>query len=108
MDYGGKYLKIRKAVCEAGFDEFYQAGSVNRFHKMNIVCESRILGKRFWACISGGYGVKDELYIVCRNLSQGGQEERTHYGTQGEMAKAIDDIGKQIRAARAHEKEEVS
>ena len=38
MDYGGKYLKIRKAVYEAGFDEFYQAGSVNRFHKMNIVC----------------------------------------------------------------------
>jgi len=22
-DYGGKYLKIRKAIHEAGFDEFY-------------------------------------------------------------------------------------
>lgn len=108
MDYGGKYLKIRKAVCEAGFDEFYQAGTVNRFHKMNIVCESRILGKRFWVCIGGGYGVKDELYIVCRNLSQGGQEERTYYGTQEEMAKAICDIGKQIMAAKANEKEEAS
>ena len=33
MDYGGKYLKIRKALHEAGFDEFHQAGSVSRFHK---------------------------------------------------------------------------
>ena len=43
-DYNGKYLKIRKAIHEAGFDEFCQAGSVNRFHKMNIVAESAILG----------------------------------------------------------------
>ena len=107
-DYGGKYLKIRKALHEAGFDEFYQAGSVNRFHKMNIVCDSCILGKRFWVCIGGGYGVKDELYIVSRDLRQGGQEERTHFGTQEEMAKAICDIGKQIRAAKAHKKEEAS
>lgn len=40
MDYGGKYLKIRKALYEAGFDEFHQAGSVSRFHKMNIVADS--------------------------------------------------------------------
>lgn len=46
-DYGGKYLKIRKALHEAGFDDFYQAGSVSRFHKMNIVADSAILGKRF-------------------------------------------------------------
>lgn len=108
MDYGGKYLKIRKAVCEAGFDEFYQAGTVNRFHKMNIVCESHILGKRIWVCIGGGYGVKDELYIVCRDLRQGGEDERTYYKTQEKMAKAIDDIGKQIRVAKARKKEEAS
>ena len=52
--------------------------------------------------------MKDELYIVSRDLRQGGQEERTHFGTQEEMAKAICDIGKQIRAAKAHKKEEAS
>ena len=53
-DYGGKYLKIRKAIHEAGFDDFCQAGSINRFRKMNIVAESAALGKRFWFCVDGG------------------------------------------------------
>ena len=38
-DFDGKYLKIRKAIHEAGFDDFCQAGSISRFHKMNIVAE---------------------------------------------------------------------
>ncbi len=104
MDYGGKYLKIRKALHEAGFDEFYQAGGTNRFHKMFIVCQSNILGKIFWIGISGGYGVKDELYIASQDIARTGPEERTTYKTQEEMASAIQDIGKQIRAARAARK----
>ena len=104
MDYGGKYLKIRKALHEAGFDEFYQAGGTNRFHKMFIVCQSNILGKIFWIGISGGYGVKDELYIASQDIARTGPEERTTYKTHEEMASAIQDIGKQIRAARAARK----
>ena len=105
MDYGGKYLKIRKAVHEAGFDEFYQAGSVSQFHKMNIVCESWALSSRFWVCIDGGYSTKDVLYIARRRLPEKGPDERTYYRNQEEMARAIREIGEQIRAAKAVGKE---
>ncbi len=103
MDYNGKYLKIRKAIHEAGFDDFCQAGSVNRFHKMNIVAESVALDKRFWFCVTGGYSVKDELYIASRDLSTGKENERIHCKTQEEMADRIKDIGAQIAAAKAKE-----
>lgn len=46
-DYGGQYLKIRKAIYETGFDDFCQAGGISRFHKMNIVAESAALDTRF-------------------------------------------------------------
>lgn len=101
MDYGGKYLKIRKALHEAGFDDFAQAGSVSRFSKMNVVAESAVLGMRFWICIDGGYGAKDRLYINSRVLSKGGSDERTYYCSQEEMASAINNIGKRIGAAKA-------
>ena len=85
-DFDGKYLKIRKAIHEAGFDDFCQAGSISRFHKMNIVAESAALGKRFWFCVDGGYGVKDE----CVNCA-----------TQEEMVARIYEIRNQILAAKA-------
>lgn len=104
MDYGGKYLKIRKAVHEAGFDEFFQAGGTNRFHKMFIVCRSDILSRLFWVGIEGGYGVKDEFYIASQDIARTKPEERTTYKTQEEMASAIQGIGKQISAAKAARK----
>lgn len=103
-DYGGKYLKIRKAIHEAGFDEFYQAGDVNNFSKMNIVAESAVLNIRFWICIDGGYGVKDEFYIARRNLSADGPDKRTYYKNQGEIAAAINAIGDEIRQKKARNK----
>lgn len=103
MDYNGKYLKVRKAIHEAGFDEFYQAGSVSRFHKMNIVAESAALGKRFWFCVSGGYNVKDEFYIVSRDLSTGKESKPIYCKTQAEMADRIKDIRNQISAAKSKE-----
>ncbi len=103
MDYNGKYLKIRKAIHEAGFDDFCQAGSVNRFHKMNIVAESAALGKRFWFCVTGGYSVKDELYIASRDLNTGEADERVCCRTQEEMVDRIKDIRDQIAAAKAKE-----
>lgn len=99
-DYGGKYQRIRKAIHNAGFDEFCQAGTMSRFHKMNIVCESAILNKRFWICIDGGYGVSDSLSIVTRDLSINGSDERVYFKTQTELAAAIDTIGEQIWAAK--------
>lgn len=103
-DYNGKYLKIRKAVYEAGFDEFYQAGCVNRFHKMNIVAESAVLGKRFWFCVDGGYSVKDDLYIAIRDLNTNAPDERVYCKSQEDMAGRIKDISKQIAAAKAEKK----
>ena len=107
MDYERKYLKIRKAVHEAGFDEFYQAGSVNQFHKMNIVCESWALAARFWICIEGGYGSKDVFFIEKRSLPENGPDEITHYSNQEEMAAAITEIGKEIRMLKSHGAEQV-
>lgn len=101
VDYDGKYLKIRKAIHEAGFDEFCQAGGVNRFHKMNIVAECAALGRRFWFCVTGGYNVKDELYIASRDLNTGKEDERVYCRTQEEMADKIKDIRDQITAAKA-------
>lgn len=102
MDYGGKYLKIRKALYEAGFDEFHQAGSVSRFHKMNIVADSAVLGKRFWFHIDGGYNVKDELCISFRDLTSKDPcaITRTYCGSQQEMADQIAAIGRMIEAAK--------
>jgi len=105
MDYNGKYLKIREAVYEAGFDDFCQSGSVNRFHKMNIVAESTALGRRFWFCVSGGYSVKDEFYIASRDLNTGKEDELIHCKTQEEMADRIKGIRNQISAAKAKEEE---
>lgn len=105
-NYNGKYLKIRKAIHEAGFDEFCQSGSVNQFHKMNIVAESAVLGKRFWFCVDGGYNVRDELHITIRNLNTNAPDERIHCKAQEEMAAHIEGIRNQIAAAKAKNKED--
>lgn len=103
MDYGGKYLKIRKTLYEAGFDDFYQAGSVSQFHKMNIVAESQALGMRFRFCISGGYGVADEYYIITRKLDADGPDKRIPCKNQEEMADQINAIRRKIEAAKGGE-----
>lgn len=36
-----EFSKIENALWKVGFDDFYQAGSVNKFHKMNIVAKSK-------------------------------------------------------------------
>lgn len=105
MDYGGKYKKIIKALHEAGFDDFYQAGSVSLFHKMNIVCESWALAERIWVCIDGGYGEKDKFFIAKRKLPMSGPDIRTYYGSQEEMAAAIQEIGNKIRMLKMNGEE---
>jgi len=105
VNYDGKHLKIRKAIHEAGFDDFCQAGSVNRFHRMYIVAESAVLGKRFWFCVTGGYNAKDELCIASRDLNTGKAGEQVCCKTQKEMADRIKGIRDQIAAAKAKEKQ---
>lgn len=107
-NYDGKYLKIRKAIHEAGFDDFCQAGSISRFHKMNIVAESTVLNKRFWFCVDGGYSVKDEYHIAIRDLSappQYQRDERVNCKTQVEMVNRINEIRDQILAVKVKNQE---
>ena len=99
----------RKAIHEAGFDDFCQAGSINRFRKMNIVAESAALGKRFWFCVDGGYGVKDTYHISIRDLSANQQnqwDECVNCATQEEMVSRIYEIRNQILAAKAKKQED--
>lgn len=102
-----KYLTIRKAIHEAGFDDFAQCGCVNRFHKMNIVCQSYILGKWFWICISGGYNVPDEFYILCRDPDINAATVKTVYKNQTAMIEAIREIGEQIQTAKANAPQQI-
>ena len=107
-DFDGKYLKIRKAIHEAGFDDFCQAGSISQFRKMNIVAESAALNKRFWFCVDGGYSVKDEYHIAIRDLSappQYQRDERVNCKTQVEMVNRINEIRDQILAVKVKNQE---
>lgn len=57
-----KFKKIIDQVRKTGFDEFYQAGTVNKFHELNLICRSRKLNKQYWICKSFG-----EFHITYRN-----------------------------------------
>lgn len=89
-------MKLR----QIGFDEFYQAGSRNRFHPLNIVAESRILNLQFWICAEGGYNVAETYHIASRSLDDvRSPTERTDFKTQTELIAGLEDI--QRRIARA-------
>lgn len=94
-----KYQMIRQALLGAGFDDLCQAGSVSRFHKMNIVADSAALGLRFWFCVCGGYHVPDELYMSTRRLGSDGPDERVYFNNQREMAAQIEVIRQKIKEA---------
>lgn len=99
-DYGGKYLKIRKAICEAGFDDFCQAGGISRFHRMNIVADSAALDTRFWICIDGGYRCADSFYIASRRISTGTADDVIRCASQQEIVEQIHVIRDKIRSAK--------
>ena len=98
-----KYQKIKLALLGAGFDNLCQAGSVSRFHKMNIVADSAALGLRFWFCVCGGYRVPDELYMTTRRLGVAGSDERTYFKSQQEMVDQIETIRQTITQRRRDE-----
>ena len=99
-DYGGQYLKIRRAVCEAGFDDFCQAGSISRFHRMNIVADSAALDTRFWICIDGGYRCDDSFYIASRRISTGESDDIIHCTSQQEIVEQLRAIRDRIQSAK--------
>lgn len=95
----GHYLGIKAALLSAGFDECCQAGSVSRFHKMHIVADSAALDLRFWFCVSGGYRVQDELYMITRRLGTDGPDEFVRFKNQQEMIAQIEAIRQKIKGA---------
>lgn len=99
-DYGGQYLKIRKAVCEAGFDDFCQAGGTSRFHKMNIVADSAALDTRFWIGIDGGYRCADSFYIASRRISTGTADDIIRCASQQEVVAQLRVIRDKIQSAK--------
>ena len=92
------FLKIRKQIHETGFDEFYQAGTVNKFHKLNIVGVSKALNKQFWICVDGGFTVKDTFFIAFRPLDNTkAGTERIYCNTQAGIVAELKKISEQIR-----------
>lgn len=96
-----EFLKIKKQIYETGFDEFYQAGSPNKFGKMNVVAESKKLNKQFWICVEGGYMVKDTFYIAFRPLDNTkAKTERIYCKNQTEVVNELKRIAEQIKETK--------
>lgn len=95
-----RFSSIITKLYQVGFDEFYQAGSRNRFHPMNIVAESRILNLQFWVCVEGGYNVAETYYIASRPLDDmRAPTERTYFKTQTKLVAGLEDIRRRIASA---------
>jgi len=85
-----RFAGIRQKIYQVGFDDFHQAGTISRFHPMNIVAESRILNLQFWICADGGYGVPETYHISERPLDNcNASTERTDFKTQAELIAAL-------------------
>lgn len=95
-----EFSKIKNELWEVGFDDFYQAGSTSKFHKMNIVAISKKLNMQYWICVDGGYCCKDEFYISYRPLDDiRAKSERIECKNQSEVVAELRKISEQIKAA---------
>ncbi len=96
-NYDSKYLKIRKQLAVTGFDEYYQAGNPTRFSKMNVCAESRVLNKRYWICIDGGYQTAEVYYIAFRALDNSNEpSQRIYCKNQDDVVDELKKIQEQI------------
>lgn len=96
-----RFSKIKQKLYQVGFDDFYQAGSVSRFHPMNIVAESRALNLQFWVCADGGYEVSETYHIATRPLDNYmALTTRTNFRTQAEVVAALEEIRLRIAEAK--------
>lgn len=92
-----KYNRLVKKIHEVGFDEFYQAGSPNMFHEVNIVARSKAINKIFWFCVDGGYCSKKTFYIVYRDLdNMKSKDTRIYCKNQTDMIEKINNIKLEI------------
>ena len=96
-----RFPGIKQKLYQVGFDDFYQAGSISRFHPMNIVAESRSLNLQFWVCADGGYGVLETYHISERPLNNYiVPAKRTNFRTQAEVVTALEGIRLRIVEAQ--------
>ena len=92
------FLKIREQIHKTGFDEFYQAGTPNKFSKMNVVAISKALNKQFWICVGGGYRVKDTFFIAFRPLDNTkATTKRIYCDNQASVVSELVKISEQIK-----------
>lgn len=95
-----EFSKIKNYLWKVGFDDFYQAGSISRFHKMNIVAESKKLNMQYWICVDGGYNCPDEFHIAYRQLDNiNAKSERIYCKNQTEVIKELKKIAEKIKDA---------
>ena len=96
-----RFSGIKQKLYQVGFDDFYQAGSISRFHPMNIVAESRVLNLQFWVCVDGGYAVSETYHIAERPLDDWkAQTKRADFRTQAEVVTGLEEI--RLRIAEAN------
>lgn len=99
-NYDGKFAKIRKQFQNTAFDNFYQAGTANKFHLMNIIAESKALNKIYWICVDEGYRSKEVFSISVRDLSNSNAKStRTYFKNQTEVCDYLKEISKLITEA---------
>ena len=98
--YDNRFHAVKAAVIRAGFDEYYQAGWPNKFHRMNIAATSKVLNLQYWVCITGGYG-PEEHYIAYRALDNiMAPSKRINCKNQKEMCSVLDSIKAEIADAK--------
>ena len=96
-----RFPGIKQKLYQVGFDDFYQAGSISRFHPMNIVAESRSLNLQFWVCADGGYGVSETYHISETPLDDcNAPTKRTDFRTQAEVIAGLEQIRLRIAEAK--------
>jgi len=49
-----KFKKIINKVKELGFNDFYQAGSVSKFHELNLIIDNESQNRKYWLTKSFG------------------------------------------------------
>lgn len=96
-----RFQGIEKKIQLVGFDKFSQAGYPNKFHPMNIVCESKILNQQFWVCVEGGPGASKMYHIAHRQLDNyNAPSKRIECRTQKEMISVLESIRLRIAEAK--------
>ena len=55
-----KYKKIINKLRELGFNDFHQAGTINKYHELNLIIENRNQDRQYW--ITKSFGKFNVIY----------------------------------------------